>query len=84
MPIYRHPELHGKDEPRGEYDEDGCITDGDDDIWSGDKSLLCNGEWRQLVNGPNLKRARALDVNISQVPTSIPGPVLDEDEQEVG
>ncbi|KAJ7204152.1 hypothetical protein GGX14DRAFT_300661, partial [Mycena pura] len=40
MPLYRHPELREKDEPIGEYDEAGSITDGDDDDWSGDKSLL--------------------------------------------
>ncbi|KAJ6495915.1 hypothetical protein DFH09DRAFT_1103644 [Mycena vulgaris] len=40
---------------------------------------------RQLVNEPNVKRPRVLDVDVSesQVPPSNPGPVLGEDEQEL-
>ncbi|KAJ7217810.1 hypothetical protein GGX14DRAFT_336148, partial [Mycena pura] len=42
MPLYRHPELHAEDEPLREYDDFdvGCITDGDDQVWTGDKSML--------------------------------------------
>ncbi|KAJ7191824.1 hypothetical protein B0H12DRAFT_1004452, partial [Mycena haematopus] len=81
MPLYRHPELHSKDEPRGEFDEfeDGCVTDGDDQVWTGDKSMLSGGLWRKLAedagtilgkrgrqeadSGPELAQVPCTDIN---------------------
>ncbi|KAJ7880468.1 hypothetical protein B0H13DRAFT_2278738 [Mycena leptocephala] len=51
MPIYRHPELVPIGEPRGTFNDldDGCITDGDDVVWSGDKEVLGSGLWRDTA-----------------------------------
>ncbi|KAF8166757.1 hypothetical protein K438DRAFT_1984040 [Mycena galopus ATCC 62051] len=51
MPLYRNPELHPIDEPRGEFSalDDGCVTDGDDQVWTGDKSMLSGGRWHLLT-----------------------------------
>jgi len=57
--IYRHPSLvvKGPDGQTafGEYMEpDGGITDGDDNIWSGDKMVLeGDGGWHQLMQKKN-------------------------------
>ncbi|KAK6980482.1 hypothetical protein R3P38DRAFT_3454115, partial [Favolaschia claudopus] len=77
MPLYQHPELHSADQPRGEFGDldDGCITDGDDQDWTGDKSKLSGGRWHELTDGDGRrtlgKRARQ-DIDpgpeISQVP----------------
>ncbi|KAF8575659.1 hypothetical protein K439DRAFT_1369380 [Ramaria rubella] len=51
QPLYKHPAVH----PRGEEDlpwadpEDRSITDGDDHLCLGDKSLLSNGAWRDIL-----------------------------------
>ncbi|KAF8871084.1 hypothetical protein BDZ89DRAFT_896313, partial [Hymenopellis radicata] len=37
MPLYQHPELQEDINM-----EDGTITDGDDQIWTGDQSMLRN------------------------------------------
>jgi hypothetical protein len=75
MPLYRHPELHPTNEPRGEFSDfdDGCVTDGDDQVWTGDKSMLSGGRWHLLTKNAETilgKRARE-DINsgpeVSQV-----------------
>ncbi|KAJ7593166.1 hypothetical protein C8J56DRAFT_718952, partial [Mycena floridula] len=44
LPIYQHPALHSKDNtevPAGYVEaDDGCITDGDDYVWSGNHELM--------------------------------------------
>jgi hypothetical protein len=50
MPIYRHPELHPIGEEIGSYDDvdEGGISEGDDVVWSGDKTVLSSGLWRDV------------------------------------
>ncbi|KAF5343057.1 hypothetical protein D9758_011133 [Tetrapyrgos nigripes] len=52
-PIYCHPELVPLNMPPRMYSDmdDGSITDGDDQIWLGDKSQLIDGQWRELTSG---------------------------------
>jgi hypothetical protein len=55
VPIYQHPLLVLRGSTPGEYVEpDGAITDGDDNIWSGNKKLLkgSDGRWKELVEVP--------------------------------
>ena len=54
MPLYRHPILRSIGEPEGEwFDPDaGSVTDGDDHIFLGDKRMLTNGNWRELIEDP--------------------------------
>lgn len=55
VPIYQHPLLVLEGSEPGEYVEpDGAITDGDDNVWSGDKKLLNgrDGGWKKMVEGP--------------------------------
>ncbi|KAJ7823081.1 hypothetical protein B0H14DRAFT_3088937 [Mycena olivaceomarginata] len=66
MPLYRHPELHEKDKLPGEYEEGGNVTDGDDDVWSGNKESLANGEWRKLKSVVLGKRPREMSVDDSE------------------
>lgn len=51
QPLYRHPQLVNRNQENlGIYIEpDGSITDGDDHVWSGDKSVLRgDGGWRDV------------------------------------
>jgi hypothetical protein len=59
-PIYQHPELVKKGQPHGTYINvtDGSITDGDDQEWTGDPSVLANGDWRNLRNVQSLGKRR--------------------------
>ncbi|KAJ7038885.1 hypothetical protein C8F04DRAFT_881509, partial [Mycena alexandri] len=42
IPLYQHPALVAIDQEFGEYVEpaDGCISDGDDHVWSGNPEIL--------------------------------------------
>lgn len=59
-PIYRHPLLVAEAErgnSEGYFEPDGAITDGDDNAWSGDPSVLQGeGGWKDLVSNANTKR----------------------------
>jgi hypothetical protein len=60
-PLYRHPELVPKGENSSVYtsDDEGCVTDGDDHLWSGNPDCLRNGNWRDLGSSTELgKRSR--------------------------
>ncbi|KAJ7057555.1 hypothetical protein C8F01DRAFT_1150334, partial [Mycena amicta] len=63
MPLYQHLELHKQDEPAGEYIDDGDVTDGDDEVWTGDKSLLANGGWRKFTGMGTVLGKRPLDAD---------------------
>lgn len=55
-PLYRHPWLQPKDSSLEDSTsetllDEGSITEGDDHIWLGDKSVLGgNGSWRTIIN----------------------------------
>ena len=59
-PIYRHPLLVAEAErgnSEGYFEPDGAITDGDDNTWSGDPSVLQGeGGWKELISNANTKR----------------------------
>ena len=65
-PVYRHPDLvqlnpDGSRPPSDTlYDpNDGCITDGDDHVWLGDKEILSGGRWRDMDTSKLGKCARS-------------------------
>lgn len=53
-PLYRHPVLVPRGSAHGLFidPDDGSITDGDDNLWSGDVRLLEHGRWREIFGGP--------------------------------
>ncbi|KAL1704325.1 hypothetical protein EV121DRAFT_270587 [Schizophyllum commune] len=59
-PLYRHPALVPRGTAPGAYVDpaDGSISDGDDNLWSGDRRLLEHGRWREaFAVRPALMRA---------------------------
>jgi hypothetical protein len=85
VPIYRHPEImqKGADGPPSkaiafiEPDDGGSVTDGDDHVWSGDKTVLAGGGgWRELEARKSRllgKRSRPFDEG------EMTRPILDHD-----
>lgn len=70
VPFYRHPELCERGKAPGAFvdPDDGCITDGDDHVWLGDRATLRGtGAWRDIKDGRDaallgLKRRRSPSV----------------------
>ncbi len=56
VPLYQDKELRREGEGSVTDDDGGCITDGDDHVWLGDKSVLENGGWRDMAAQIALKR----------------------------
>lgn len=54
-PLFRHPALFDKAGPPRRDSEgemvDRSVSNGDDHVWLGDKSVLANGRWRDLDKG---------------------------------
>ncbi|KAJ7193522.1 hypothetical protein GGX14DRAFT_449176 [Mycena pura] len=80
-PLYRHPELRPINQPRGSFDDydDGSITDGDDQVWTGSKSMLSAGRWRELTNDTVLGKRTRQDSNIGPEVSQVPRTHVDVD-----
>ncbi|KAF5366172.1 hypothetical protein D9758_005759 [Tetrapyrgos nigripes] len=75
-PFYRHPMLVPKGHEYGQYTkvEDGSITEGDDQDWTGDVSQLSGGAWREIVSDASLGKRRHSSAFSNEASTRPPSP----------